>query len=212
MITNPRELIADVGRWAESQPWHPKHAPDYGVVEELGELSHGLLKHLQGIKGFDNVDKFREHTLDCLGDVMVFLSHWCFLMGAYYIPTPIEKVRVPERMEMRDALSQCLGCAAQLLSFGNRADQQEAIHVSLASRLTQTLQIIAKMFGWDLLRDCLYPTWHRVRLRNFNLDKVRGGRDAIEAELGAPDAAPKLEDTPHNVNPEDIEGEKPIGA
>lgn len=211
MIDNPRELVQDVGRWAESQPWHPKHAPDYGVVEELGEMCHGVLKNIQGIKGMDNIDKFRAHTLDALGDFMVFLSHWCFLNSCFYTPLPVEHVIVPQNKEMRDFVGELLVSLAQMFTIGVSQRDNPTVLSSIATRLTHSLQGIARMFGWDLMRDCLYPTWHRVRLRNFNKDLHGGGRDQIEASMPAPNTAPRELPTAV-VDPTQIEGEKPLEA
>jgi len=207
MIDNPRELIRDVGDWAESQPWHPKHAPDLGVVEEIGELFHGVLKHHQGIRGFDNTDKYRAHTLDALGDIMVYLSHWCYLNGAHY--HALIAVEVPTSMELRDLLKTLVIDASKMLHFSGRS-VDTSVASTVASGITQTCQYIARMFGWDLFNDCLYPTWHRVRMRNFNKDKQGGGREAIEAAHGLPDIAPKLDHEAVPVNVEQIEGERPL--
>lgn len=211
MITNPRELIQDVGRWAESQPWHPKHAPDYGCVEELGEMCHGVLKNIQGIKGMDDLEKFRAHTLDALGDFMVFLSHWCFLRNCHFTALPIERVIVPEHIEMRDYIGQLLINLSQMFTIGVNMRTEVTLMSTIATRLCHTLQHIAKMFGWDLLENCLYPTWHRVRFRNFNKDKVGGGRDKIESMMPAPSTAPRQLPTV-KVDPAQIEGEKPLEA
>lgn len=208
MITNPRELIQDVGRWAESQPWHPRHAPDYGVVEEIGELSHAVLKNLQGIRGFDNIDKFRAAVLDALGDIMVFLSHWCYLRDAHFIARPVV---VPASMEMRDCIEAMMTGATRMLSLNRNQNLTPETCTTVATQITVACQYAARMFGWDLLEDCLYPTWHRVRLRNFNKNAVDGGNAEIVAALGEPSVAPKsIEETA--VNAEAIEGERPIGG
>ena len=44
-----------------------------GAVEEIGELSHAILKNKQGIRGFDNLDDFIEAVADALGDTLIFL-------------------------------------------------------------------------------------------------------------------------------------------
>jgi NTP pyrophosphatase (non-canonical NTP hydrolase) len=48
-----------------------------GIFEELGELSHALLKHEQGIRGFENEDYFQEQVQDAVGDVMIYLVSFC---------------------------------------------------------------------------------------------------------------------------------------
>ena len=51
--------------------------PILGVMEELGELSHAVLKHEQGIRGFDNEAKFKEAASDAVADIIVFLTDFC---------------------------------------------------------------------------------------------------------------------------------------
>ncbi len=48
-----------------------------GIFEELGELSHALLKHEQGIRGFENEAYFQEQVQDAVGDVMIYLVSFC---------------------------------------------------------------------------------------------------------------------------------------
>ena len=45
-----------------------------GMVEELGELSHALLKHEQGIRGFDDPAKFKEAAGDAIADLLVYAT------------------------------------------------------------------------------------------------------------------------------------------
>jgi NTP pyrophosphatase (non-canonical NTP hydrolase) len=49
-----------------------------GVVEEVGELSHAHLKLEQGIR--INEDH-KTKQVDAVGDIVVFLAHYCTLQG-----------------------------------------------------------------------------------------------------------------------------------
>ena len=54
---------------------HPNWHPLLGVVEEVGELSHAVLKQEQGIRG-----TYEEHQLeirDSVGDLVIFLADFC---------------------------------------------------------------------------------------------------------------------------------------
>jgi len=44
-----------------------------GVVEEVGELAHAILKLQQGIRG----DKHVAEARDAVGDIMIFLMNFC---------------------------------------------------------------------------------------------------------------------------------------
>ena len=52
-----------------------------GVVEEVGELSHAILKQSQGIRG--NSEKHDEEMRDAVGDIVIFLLGFCTMKGMY---------------------------------------------------------------------------------------------------------------------------------
>lgn len=52
-----------------------------GMVEEVGELSHAVLKHKQGIRGFENEIKFAAAQVDALGDLLIYLAGYCSYKG-----------------------------------------------------------------------------------------------------------------------------------
>ena len=64
---------------AHNFPNRDYNAPFKGMVEELGELSHGLLKQEQKIRG-----TFEEHELkikDSIADLLVFTCDFCNARG-----------------------------------------------------------------------------------------------------------------------------------
>lgn len=80
LFTYLNELQQEIYQWAV----HNKFQDDptwtfYGLVEEIGELSHAMLKQHQGIRG-----TFEEHEQkgkDAVGDFLVFLAHYCSEKG-----------------------------------------------------------------------------------------------------------------------------------
>lgn len=48
-----------------------------GMAEELGELSHAVLKREQKIRGFDDDQKFREAAGDAIADIMIYATQAC---------------------------------------------------------------------------------------------------------------------------------------
>ena len=52
-----------------------------GVVEEVGELSHALLKREQGIRGFDDNEKFEAAAKDAIGDSFIYLTQVASELG-----------------------------------------------------------------------------------------------------------------------------------
>jgi NTP pyrophosphatase (non-canonical NTP hydrolase) len=71
------------GLQAEIAAWRTKNFPDsgaieqyMGIIEELGELSHELLKDRQGIR-----DASEEKAMDAMGDMLIFAMNFCSCMG-----------------------------------------------------------------------------------------------------------------------------------
>ena len=50
----------------------PEHLA-LGATEEVGELCHIMLKHIQSIRGFDNQKKFQVELGDALADATIYL-------------------------------------------------------------------------------------------------------------------------------------------
>jgi len=48
-----------------------------GVVEEIGELAHAELKHKQGIRGWEDIEKTTSAIKDAVGDITIFLINYC---------------------------------------------------------------------------------------------------------------------------------------
>ena len=68
----------------EHEVWATKNFPDaqsweplLGATEELGELCHAYLKRKQGIRGDE--EKHRREICDAVGDIMLYLIHFCTL-------------------------------------------------------------------------------------------------------------------------------------
>ncbi len=51
-----------------------------GVVEEVGELAHALLKHRQGIRGMEGEGAMVEAAGDAIADAMICLIQLCTLL------------------------------------------------------------------------------------------------------------------------------------
>jgi NTP pyrophosphatase (non-canonical NTP hydrolase) len=71
---------------SEHSAWLARNFPDQtpldgflGIVEEVGELSHAILKHKQGIRGYAHADpdKYSEQLEDALGDLFIFMCSFC---------------------------------------------------------------------------------------------------------------------------------------
>ncbi len=94
---NFEKLQHEVGEWSRKNfPKNTPLNPFLGAVEEIGELSHALLKQNQGIRG-----TFEEHEVaakDAVGDTLVYLADFCERRG-WSMQAIIEEVwgRVKQR-------------------------------------------------------------------------------------------------------------------
>lgn len=52
-----------------------------GVVEEVGELCHAVLKSKQKIRGGENQNESMEKEMDAIGDILIYLTGFCNKKG-----------------------------------------------------------------------------------------------------------------------------------
>lgn len=71
---------------SEMKAWQKKNFPKsgaldcfLGVVEEVGELAHALLKGRQNIRHPSTEIKYKMR--DAVGDIVIYLMNFCALMG-----------------------------------------------------------------------------------------------------------------------------------
>lgn len=69
-------------------PGHETYHSFLGLIEELGELAHAMLKGNWGIKG--TVEEHRAAEMDAIGDIFIFLMGVCNTRG-YCIEDIIRK-------------------------------------------------------------------------------------------------------------------------
>lgn len=75
-----RDLQCEMGMWQKYNfPNRGPEDPFYGLVEEVGELAHALLKRKQGIRG--TYEEHTEKAKDAIGDWLVFCADFCNAQG-----------------------------------------------------------------------------------------------------------------------------------
>jgi NTP pyrophosphatase (non-canonical NTP hydrolase) len=73
-----RELQVQHVNWlSHNFPEQQDHQPLLGIVEEVGELAHALLKSEQGIRGGNH----RAEELDAIGDIFIYMLSYCNTRG-----------------------------------------------------------------------------------------------------------------------------------
>lgn len=79
-MSDLRVMQQEVTTWSEENFGKQDAMNPYmGMVEELGELSHALLKQKQGIRGTHG--KHEADAKDAIGDLMIFLLDFCGKKG-----------------------------------------------------------------------------------------------------------------------------------
>lgn len=93
------KLQQDMKQWLEYNfPETTAGEQFLGVVEEVGELAHAILKQSQGIRGTPEELLEKEH--DSIGDIVIYLMNYCNMRGFDF-----EKILYTtweERVEKRD--------------------------------------------------------------------------------------------------------------
>ena len=75
---NLSQLQREVGVWARRNfPKEKPYQPLLGIGEETGELMHAHLKMEQKIRG--KAEEHQEAKEDAVGDILIFLAHYCEL-------------------------------------------------------------------------------------------------------------------------------------
>ena len=64
-----------------------------GVSEEAGELSHAVLKHIQKIRGMEDMDAFREAAGDAIADCTIYLMQIATILRLDYLTLVQETAR-----------------------------------------------------------------------------------------------------------------------
>lgn len=79
-------LQMKLSRW-QTKNFKPPTAGELclGVAEESGELAHVVLKNIQGLRGFEDIEKVREVGGDSMADAIVYMfqlaTHWRLDLG-----------------------------------------------------------------------------------------------------------------------------------
>lgn len=175
MEHNPKseaELIHAVGDWANKN-FGRNHFPHLGILEEIGEICHCILKNRQGIRGYKKMEFFIEQLTDGLADATIFLAHWCYMHNSFFVFD-----RSPEPPSIADlnverVLNHLLQACSVMLTLYDRQGETTTLSVTdestynmVAQRVLVGLELLAKV--WNInLRLAVAETWNRVAKRDW---------------------------------------------
>jgi NTP pyrophosphatase (non-canonical NTP hydrolase) len=82
MTMTNQQFVDEVGEWGKRN-FDTCQNPWLGMVEEVGEIAHCLLKRQQKIRGFDQEAFFKAQLEDALGDLGIYSAHFASLNGMH---------------------------------------------------------------------------------------------------------------------------------
>lgn len=172
------ELIQDVGDWSKLN-FADKQAPLLGIVEEVGEACHCILKNIQGIRGYDDAGKFHSELQDAMADAMIYLCNFAYNHNAFfsfkrneiYIPRPSDR-------EGGIIVSHVLQAIAAMFNQENRstenAEQESSIYSVFCQRFCLAMEVWAAMYYIDL-EVVTFTTWSETVLkRDWKKNAIQG--------------------------------------
>jgi NTP pyrophosphatase (non-canonical NTP hydrolase) len=161
----------EIDEWAKLN--FTVHSPKLGILEEIGELTHCILKRAQRIRGFEDFSFFVTHLKDAIGDTMVYLLHDLRMAEEILIwddnKFNIDDLTTDTTIENLEAimgeLSECAGQHLQGLQYYGQLNYRESI--------LSILDNLCACYGFSLL-EIIEETWAKVSKRNWKANSVSG--------------------------------------
>lgn len=173
------QLIEEIGSWSQNN-FQDKQAPALGMIEEIGELCHGILKRTQGIRGFDEPVKFVNHIYDAFGDVMIYACNLAYNHGAFFcfsrnVQSPAVDLSRPDYFILSHLLQSVAAiCNQETREIADR-NAEITIYNAMLQRFCTTMEVWAAQYSINL-EDATRHTWNNIVLkRNWKTDAEAGG-------------------------------------
>lgn len=163
------QLRNEIGQWADHCFTH-KTSSQLGVLEEIGEIAHVVLKERQGIRGYDDPAKVSKELNDGIADCCIYLLHWCKMNDVQ----PPEWPTLYAERTVETSLSRLAVNAGMLLNTPPLLDN--SLKKDIVTRILEELTNLAALFNWNLYRDCVAPTWEKVSQRDWKKNKLDGSQ------------------------------------
>jgi NTP pyrophosphatase (non-canonical NTP hydrolase) len=148
-----------------------------GVIEEIGELAHAVLKKEQGIR---NNEEHNDLMKDAIGDIFIFLMNYLSDMGIEFdMPFVFYDISV---CDVRDEVNvmNIYSTANDLVSFHST---METFNMNFSCPPTK-ISVYSKMLVKELMFFCcckswdfekiVIETWEQVKKRNWKENKING--------------------------------------
>ena len=162
-MTTLRELAVEIKTWADRNFDH--HDPALGVIEEIGELAHAVLKRNQKIRQSKPAEEMQTDIIDAVGDITIYLLHWC----AIHAIVPHTLGKIYNIRKEREVIAHLANRAGTLVN--RRSEDCEQIVGEMLGLLRGFARVF---FDKELLDDIVVPTWAAVRERNWRKFPING--------------------------------------
>lgn len=148
------QLIQEISTWSKRN--FAVRVPQLGVLEEIGETAHCLLKRGQGIRGFDNDEYFKEQLADALADTAIYLLNNMGEKGFEFEYDP-DYVYGDSETDL-ELVSELAMLSANLLRDINVPD--------MSIEILEVLKSLGSRYGIDFWQK-LEETWAKVSKRDW---------------------------------------------
>lgn len=165
-------ILADfINDWANNN--FDVHLPELGILEEIGELTHCILKRAQRIRGFEDYMFFQTQAKDAIGDIVVYTLHDMKMEGENLVWDEVKfsldysntDTGMENLKKILGELGECAGEHLQGIPYFGCLNPREAI-LSLLDQL-------CACYGWNLL-EIVEHTWSEVCKRNWKVKPLTG--------------------------------------
>lgn len=177
--TNETELVDQVGMWANYN-FGNLRGPDLGIIEEIGEAVHAILKRKQGIRGFENSGFFLEKFTDALGDGMIYLADYCYIHQAFFRFNRNMQRPVLQTTDERRIIAHLLQAASQMLTYqeviiGEGIEQgEQQVYNMIAQQICNGFEYWASVYDIDLPM-LVNTVWEGVKRRDWKTNSQTAG-------------------------------------
>jgi NTP pyrophosphatase (non-canonical NTP hydrolase) len=173
-------LQSQVGDWSRRNfPNNSPADPFYGIVEEVGELSHAILKARQGIRGTKAEHEAAER--DAIGDIVIYLADFAGrneleledgVNGESFAELDADAPELAEFSDHSDSdrcfrtLVQCMSALSHRPSNLDAGDTLDALAAYCHHR------------GWSLA-EIVTETWGTVSRRDWTANAANGQTEGV---------------------------------
>lgn len=166
-IIKPFPLLSqEVGEWSHRN-FGNKQDPYLGMIEELGELAHCLLKRWQQIRGYEDPKFFLEQFTDALGDIGIYAANFAY-NNHLNIHWPVVRGTTPQVSQTVYVAQAAFWLSHLKLTPESQDDLRRWLHHFLLE-----IGVIAKLEQLEL-DEVVCGVWETVKLRDWTQDAKAG--------------------------------------